>query len=139
MDKFIRLTVDALIKKGDEIVLIERKNPPYKGCFAVPGGFVEYGETVEDAVVREAKEETNLDVKVDGLVGVYSNPDRDPRGHTVGVAFLCSISGDSEISGGDDASSAEFFSIEEVLDMDLAFDHKQMIKDMIDKISAGKI
>lgn len=139
MDKYIRLTVDALIKKGNEIVLIKRKNPPYKGCFALPGGFVEYGESVEKAVVREAFEETNLEVKVEELVGVYSGPDRDPRGHTVGIVFLCAIiSKESELKGGDDAESAEFFRIDEALKMNLAFDHEKIIKDMINKTQSKK-
>jgi len=134
VDKYIKLTVDALINEGDKIVLIKRKNPPYKGCFALPGGFVEYGESVEKAVEREALEETNLRVKVKDLVGVYSKPDRDPRGHTVGIAFLCSVISKEDkdkLKGGDDAESAEFFRIDEALEMKLAFDHKKMIKDMI--------
>ncbi len=74
------LAADALVLYGDGIVLIRRENPPYQGFYALPGGFVEVGETVEEAVRREAREETGLDIVPIKLVGVYSKPDRDPRG-----------------------------------------------------------
>ena len=83
------LAVDAVILFQEGIVLIKRENPPYQGCFALPGGFVEIGETVEDAVAREAREETGLAIDLMGLVGIYSDPGRDPRGHVVSAAFLC--------------------------------------------------
>src|SRR5512139_1202444 len=82
------LTVDTVIVYDGKLVLIRRKNPPFQGHFALPGGFVELGETVETAAVREAKEETGLDVELIRLLGVYSEPSRDPRGHTVSVIFL---------------------------------------------------
>jgi len=74
------LAADAVILCGGRIVLIRRSNPPFQGCYALPGGFVEVGETVEAAAVREAREETGLDVELLGLVGIYSDPARDPRG-----------------------------------------------------------
>ena len=85
------LTVDAVILYNNkkDIVLIKRKNPPFKNGYALPGGFVDVGETVEDACIREALEETNIKVKIIKLIGVFSDPKRDPRGHTVSVAFLC--------------------------------------------------
>ncbi len=134
MDKCIKNTSDAVIyrkKNGEyEILLIQRKNPPFQGKFALPGGFVEYGESVEEACIREAKEETNMNVKIEKLIGVYSKPDRDPRGHTITVAFLCSTE-DLTPSAGDDANNAKFFKISEILNMELAFDHKKIIEDAL--------
>jgi len=137
MEKFIRNTADAVIYRKNEkyneyeILLIQRKNPPFQGNFALPGGFVEYGESVEDACIREAKEETNLDVKVVKLIGVYSKPDRDPRGHTITAAFLCVPLENSNPLAGDDAKNAKFFRISEILHKQLAFDHKYIIEDAL--------
>ena len=87
--KIPSLTADIFIFDEDfNFILIKRKNEPYKDYWALPGGFVEYGETVENAAIREAKEETNIDVTLKGLVNVYSDPDRDSRGHTVTVAYI---------------------------------------------------
>lgn len=121
------LTVDAIIlnEKG-EVLLIERKNEPFKGYFALPGGFVDYGEKVEDAVKREVKEETNLDVEIIKLFGVYSDPKRDPRGHTVSIVFLCKKIG-GRLKGGDDATYAKWVKYEEKLK--LAFDHNKILED----------
>ncbi|MGH8335854.1 MAG: NUDIX domain-containing protein, partial [Gammaproteobacteria bacterium] len=80
------IAADAIIEIGDRIVLIERKNTPYG--WAIPGGFVDFGETVEHAAIREAKEETSLDVELHALLGVYSRPDRDPRGQTISVVYV---------------------------------------------------
>ncbi len=82
------LTVDCVVFSANAVVLIKRKNPPYQGEFALPGGFVDDNETVEDACKREAKEETNLDLKNLVLIGVYSKPNRDPRGRVVSFAFM---------------------------------------------------
>ncbi|MCD6218055.1 NUDIX hydrolase [bacterium] len=123
------LTVDAVINHTDGgIILIKRGHEPFKDCWALPGGFVDIGETVEDACIREAKEETGLDIRIDKLLGVYSDPTRDPRGHTVSVVFLCTtVSG--EPVGGDDASLAQSFNREEMGKIDLAFDHKEIMSD----------
>ncbi len=122
-----RLAVDCVISDGaGRIVLIRRKHEPFKGQYALPGGFVEAGETVEDACRREVEEETNLKLDQLRLVGVYSNPHRDPRGHIVSVAFAALAELDG-LKGGDDAYRAEA-----VFDWDrreLAFDHKTMIED----------
>src|SRR5665647_3669905 len=83
------LTVDILILFENRLVLVKRKNPPYQGKFALPGGFVDIGESTEKAVARESFEETGLSVGIIKLVGVYSDPQRDPRGHTVSVCYLC--------------------------------------------------
>jgi 8-oxo-dGTP diphosphatase len=121
------LTVDAVIFFQEGIVLIRRNNPPYQGCYALPGGFVEVGETVEDAVRREAKEETGLEIEPLGLIGIYSDPGRDPRGHVVSLAFLAKGRGD--LVSGSDAGSAEVFSPQSL--PPLAFDHDKIISDAL--------
>lgn len=121
------LTADIIIEnmKG-EIVFIRRKFPPFCGQWALPGGFVEYGETVETAAVREAMEETGLRVKLKKLVGVYSDPKRDPRGHTVSVIFSAkALSGKLEAQ--DDAGEAAW--LRKIPYDELAFDHKKILKD----------
>jgi len=121
------LAVDAVIFFQEGIVLIKRDNPPYQGCFALPGGFVEIGETVEDAMHREAREETGLVIELLGLVGIYSDPGRDPRGHVVSAAFLAR--GRGELVSGSDARSADIFSINSL--PPLAFDHDRIISDAL--------
>ncbi|RLF16193.1 MAG: NUDIX hydrolase [Thermoprotei archaeon] len=119
------LTVDVVIKYRGGYVLVKRLNEPFKGYWAIPGGIVEYGETVEEAAVREAKEETGLDVKLIGLVGVYSEPNRDPRGHYVSVAFLAEAVG-GELKASSDAKEVAVF--KDPPDK-LAFDHARILKD----------
>ncbi len=125
-----KLTVDAVIISKGKLVLIKRKNPPFKGQFALPGGFVDIGETVENAVIRESLEETGLHIRIIKLVGVYSEPSRDPRGHTVSVTYLA-ISDDVPRAGSD-AVSLELFDIDELPEM--AFDHSRIIEDAKDDI-----
>ncbi|MBD3389252.1 MAG: NUDIX domain-containing protein [Candidatus Altiarchaeales archaeon] len=122
-----KLTVDAAIVEDNRIVLIRRANEPFQGMWALPGGFVDYGEKVEYATVREAREETSLDVEISKLVGVYSDPERDPRGHTVGVVFLCKVIG-GELEAADDAQEARWFSLDDL--PELAFDHSQILEDL---------
>jgi len=129
MHRCIGLTVDIVILYNNGVVLIKRKHEPFKGHYALPGGFVEYGETVEDAALREAKEETGLNVRLIRLVGVYSDPKRDPRGHTVTTAFLALGSG--ELKAGDDAKEVHVFPIEEALGLPLAFDHGKILRDAL--------
>ncbi len=122
------ITVDGILREEDKIVLIERKNEPFKGKHALPGGFVEYGETVEEAIVREVKEETGLECVVKDMVGVYSDPKRDPRGHTISVVFeLDIVSG--KLKASTDASDVGYFNIREL--PDLAFDHDKIIQDYL--------
>lgn len=121
------LAVDAVISFREGLVLIRRDNPPYQGCFALPGGFVEVGETVEDAVHREAKEETGLEIDCLGLVGVYSEPGRDPREHVVSLAYLAI--GKGELSPGSDARSVEVISWKSL--PQLAFDHDKIVSDAL--------
>lgn len=122
-----RLTVDVLIQMNgspDQIVLIRRKFPP-EG-WAIPGGFVDWGETVEQAALREAREETALEVTLLRQFHVYSDPARDPRGHTVSVVFVASASGTPH--GRDDAAEAQIFS-RNALPSPLAFDHAKILAD----------
>jgi 8-oxo-dGTP diphosphatase len=120
------LTVDIIIKRHhDEIVLIRRKNDPYKGHYALPGGFVDVGETVENAAIREAKEETGLDINIERLVGIYSDRARDPRGHAVSICYLAT--GHGTLCAGDDAEYAVSLPQDKI--PELAFDHDQMITD----------
>ncbi|MHB8117523.1 MAG: NUDIX domain-containing protein [Methanothrix sp.] len=121
------LAVDAVILFQDGIVLIKRDRPPFAGSYALPGGFVEVGETVEAATVREAREETGLAIDLLGLVGVYSNPARDPRGHVVSAAFLAR--GRGELLAGSDARSAQVFPLQSL--PHLAFDHDKIISDAL--------
>ena len=128
------LTVDGIIKifnpdfKG--IVLIKRKNHPLG--FALPGGFVDYGERVEDALKREMKEETNLDIKIEKLLGIYSNPKRDPRLHTASAVFICNASNIPK--AGDDAKEAFVFKLEEIPWDELVFDHRKILKDFLNSL-----
>jgi len=124
--KKIRLTTDAVIIKNKKLLLIKRKYGPFKGKWALPGGHVEYGEKVEDATVREAFEETGLKVKPVKLIGVYSDPKRDPRGYSVGVAYLCKIAG-GKVRAGDDAAGVKWWPLDAL--PELAFDHGKMVKD----------
>ncbi len=118
------LTVDALIIYEGKLVLIKRRNPPFVNQFALPGGFVEVGETVEEAVVREAKEETGLDIELIKLFGVYSDPLRDPRGHTVSICYLAK--GRGKLKAGSDAKDIGLFGLNEM--PELAFDHNKIIE-----------
>jgi 8-oxo-dGTP diphosphatase len=120
------LTVDIIIPTSDGIVLVKRDHEPFKGMWALPGGFVRYGERVEDAAVREAKEETGLKVKLRKLVGVYSDPSRDPRGHVVSVCFLADrVNGRPSARG--DAAEARIF--RDIPWGELAFDHARILRD----------
>jgi 8-oxo-dGTP diphosphatase len=126
-------TVDMIIyDRVKGIVLVKRRFPPWG--WALPGGFVEYGESVETAAVREAREETGLDVELKGLVGVYSDPRRDPRKHTISTVFWGECGLSQVPSAGDDAAEALFFRPEE-LPEPLAFDHAEIIGDFLAKVS----
>lgn len=123
------LTTDGIIEvyEGETfkgIVLIERKNDP-KGL-ALPGGFVDVGERVEDALVREMKEETHLDVTISRLLGVYSDPARDPRFHTASVVYVAKAEG--EPRGGDDAKEAKLYLLDAIPLDTLVFDHADIVK-----------
>jgi len=119
-------TVDVVVQFPDRtIVLIKRKNPPYG--WALPGGFVDYGESLEQAATREAAEETSLQVQLLGLVGVYSSPKRDPRQHTLSVTFAARPLSPETLQAGDDASSVSRFALDAL--PELAFDHADIVAD----------
>ncbi len=122
------IAADAIIelvdRPGRPIVLIERLNPPYG--WAIPGGFVDVGERVETAAVREAREETGLEVRLTALLGLYSDPARDPRGHTVTAVYVAEAQGPAEAR--DDARALDLFPIES-LPAQLAFDHALVLED----------
>ena len=122
------LTVDGIVFRGDRFLAVERKNDPFKGMFALPGGFVDFGETVEDAVIREMREETSLETRVMKLVGIYSRPDRDPRGHTISCAYLLEEIG-GEAKAGDDAANIEWLATRDP--GKLAFDHNEILEDAL--------
>jgi len=116
-------TVDIIIEVQEGIVLIERKNKPYG--WALPGGFVDYGESLEQAAVREAKEETGLQVTLQRQFRTYSDPDRDPRHHTISTVFIASATGSP--CAGDDAGNIGIFSQQD--QPSLVFDHARILAD----------
>jgi 8-oxo-dGTP diphosphatase len=120
------LAVDCVIFHDGAVILVRRKYDPFKGQYALPGGAVEIGETVEEACGREMMEEIGLKIEKLRLIGVYSRPDRDPRGHTVSIAYLA----DADVSGlraGSDAAAAEL--VDNWRNIDLAFDHRHILHD----------
>lgn len=120
------LTCDGLVLREGKALLVKRGREPFRGCLALPGGFVEYGESTEDCVVREVREETGLDTEVVRLIGAYSEMGRDPRGHFVTLLYLLRERGGA-LKAGDDAESAGFFDVADLPDM--AFDHERMIRE----------
>lgn len=131
------LTVDIIVELNDagnkSIVLIERKNPPYG--WALPGGFVDVGETLAEAAVREASEEISLDVSLEHLLGCYSNPQRDSRGHTVSVVYTATA--DGKPVAADDAANVAVFALDE-LPVNLAFDHGIILQDYLHFCATGE-
>lgn len=127
-------TIDVIIQKNSQILLVKRKSEPFKGYFALPGGFVNEGEKVEEAAKREVMEETSLDVELVDILGVYSDPNRDPRGHIMSTVFVGKISNNKqevEALAQDDAAEVGWISLKEIDSTNLAFDHKKIITDYI--------
>lgn len=125
------LTVDIFIyDENKNFILIKRGNEPFKDYWALPGGFVDYGERVEDAAIREALEETSIYVELENLVGVYSEPNRDPRKHTVSITYTAK--GDFEnMKADDDASDINIYSKDDLEKIKIAFDHEKIINDCL--------
>ncbi len=123
------LSADAVVfDMHERLLLMRRKHPPFQGCYAFPGGFVEVGETTEAAALRELKEETGIVAEDPQLIGVYSQPGRDPRHHTVTIAYLFFVESAVPVAG-DDAAQAEFR--RDWAELSLAFDHGQILKDAL--------
>lgn len=136
--------VDFLISKDDnsKILLVRRKNDPFKRMLSIPGGFINEGETAEDAMRREAKEETSLVVEPIAILGVYSDPQRDPRMHTISVAFITRIVQGNE-DARDDAAALQWINVEDELDSliqskQIAFDHSRILNDYKKWIKAAQ-
>lgn len=125
------ITVDCVVFYNKAVLLIKRKNDPFKNYLALPGGFVDVGETVESACLRELCEETSLRLNFSdlNLIGVYSKPDRDPRRATISIAYYAKVNDNDDIAAGDDALEANFFDNWE--DKKLAFDHQSIINDAL--------
>ncbi|MDX2289945.1 MAG: NUDIX hydrolase [Hyphomicrobiaceae bacterium] len=122
------LTVDAVVfDKAGRLLLIRRAHPPFQGCYALPGGFVDVGETVEAACRRELLEETGVKAGALRLIGVYSDPARDPRGHTCSVAYLTTARNAAAARAGDDAAAALW--VDNWQRVQLAFDHRRIVRD----------
>ena len=122
------MTADIIIERSDEIVLVKRKNDPYKGYWELPGGFVEENETIEEAAVREVKEETSINVGLKEILGVYSDVKRDPRGRVATVAFISNPIG-GKLKASSDAEEAKWIKVGTIDVESLAFDHPKIIKD----------
>ena len=123
--------VDVIIQQDFEVPLARRKKEPFKGSLGLPGGFVNMGETVEAAARREVKEETSLDIDLTDILGVYSNPQRDPRGHIMSIVFIGQSSSNdktkNKAAAQDDASKIEWIDSSMVDNKTLAFDHKNIL------------
>jgi ADP-ribose pyrophosphatase YjhB (NUDIX family) len=127
-------TVDVIIQMDSRILLVKRTNEPFREYLAIPGGFVNEGETVEDAAKREVKEETSLDIELTDILGVYSDHKRDPRGHNMSTVFIGKIptSRNGKVkapAAADDASELYWINLEDIPDEKFAFDHKNILED----------
>ena len=128
------LTVDIFIyDENKNFILIKRGNEPFKNYWALPGGFVDYGECIEDAAVREALEETSINVELEKLVGVYSDPSRDPRRHTVSITYTAKGNID-DMKADDDACDIGIYSKYDLEKLNIAFDHEKIINDCLNSL-----
>lgn len=134
MSKYVSkifVTVDVLVinKKTDEILLIKRLNEPFKDCWALPGGFVDENEDLEQAARRELFEETNIETAEMTQIGAFGTPNRDPRGHMISVAYQTDLIDNQIVKAKDDAKEVKWFSIKDL--PDLAFDHLEIINSIL--------
>ena len=132
------ITVDIVIfsefsDENKKFILIKRKNKPFKDYWAIPGGFVEYGETVENAATREANEETGIEIELKRLFDVYSKYDRDPRGHFITIVYLAT-GNTNDMKAGSDAEDTRLCSFEDLSSLKIAFDHEKILTDIFKKI-----
>ena len=136
------VTADCIVitrEAEPKVLLIQRGDEPFKGCWAFPGGFMNMDETTEQCAIRELEEETGQKVSEVHQIGAYSKVDRDPRGRTVTVAYLAIVDAPMAVSGQDDAAKAQWFPLTAFLDKpsgkaerpELAFDHEEIMKDAI--------
>jgi 8-oxo-dGTP diphosphatase len=130
------VTVDTVIfneslGENKKFILIKRKNDPFMDYLAIPGGFVEYGETVENAAIREAKEETGIDIELKKLFNIYSKDDRDPRGHTITIVYIA-IGNTDDMKAGSDAEDICLCSFEDLSSLKIAFDHEKILTDIFE-------
>lgn len=126
------VTADCIVLTKEEepkVLLIQRANEPFKGCWAFPGGFMEMDETTQQCAIRELKEETGLEVSEITEIGCYSKVDRDPRGRTITIAYLAIVDNPKEVTGLDDAAKAEWFPINDL--PNLAFDHEDIMANVL--------
>ena len=134
MSKYVSkifVTVDVLVinKKTEEILLIKRLNEPFKDCWALPGGFVDENEDLEQAARRELFEETNIETDEMTQIGTFGKPYRDPRGHMISVAYQTNLIENQKVKAKDDAKEVKWFSINDL--PDLAFDHLEIINSIL--------
>ncbi|HEX9303923.1 MAG TPA: NUDIX hydrolase [Thermoanaerobaculia bacterium] len=125
------MTVDAWVQdRRGRLLLVRRGRPPFQGKWAFPGGFCEPGETTEASCAREVEEETGIRARIGAVLGVYSDPRRDPRGPTVSILYDATPVGGT-VRGGDDAADARWFSPKELLGLALAFDHMRIVREQL--------
>ena len=132
----IFVTVDVVLHKNNQILLIKRRNEPFRDCWALPGGFVDENEDLEDAARRELFEETTVKVNSLEQIGAFGKPFRDPRHHSISIAFFGRVPEETIAIAADDAKEAEWFSIDDL--PELAFDHKEIIEKAILKFPTLK-
>jgi 8-oxo-dGTP diphosphatase len=124
--------VDAIIhNEKNQILFVKRTNDPFKCRLSLPGGLVNYGERIEDALRREVKGETSLNVEPLEILGVYSDPDRDSRGHVISTVFVCLLMENLKGKDGDDESGMCWINLNEIQNNTFAFDHKMIIEDYL--------